>query len=291
MASSYRFFQSISALVTAMFGLFFARVFFAASPLFDKPWAGESLVVLICLPLGFWIIPILFFKVQKWVEDTISQTVAHVAQGFWRRGYFSSSKSEDEVLLDTSAIIDGRIFKVAGSGFIPGPLVLPFPVLLELQQLADSADELKRQRGKRGLRLLEDFKKYGFLITLPDNKFNLKRKGSVDKFILQLAIYRRARLATIDSNLAKMAGVSGVGVLNVNQLALSLRSDFLPGELVKVSLVQTGKNENQGVGYLEDGTMVVVSGGSGLIGSQVQVKVQRFVQTEAGLMVFGKLAS
>jgi len=135
--------------------------------------------------------------------------------------------------------------------------------------------------------LLDGLGKEGFPLEFCPSTTRGRRE--VDKLLVQLAKRRQAKLATIDNNLGKVAELSGVPVLNVNNLSLALRSELLPGDEVIVSLVQVGKGDNQGVGYLEDGTMVVVSGGSGFVGSQVLVKVSRYIQTDAGIMVFGKM--
>ncbi len=192
------------------------------------------------------------------------------------------------MLLDTSAIIDGRIFTVFESGFLDGTLVTYDFVVLELQSLADSADDIKRERGKRGLELLERAKAQG-AVNLKSYGGELGQEDDVDAMLLKLAQKYESPLITCDYNLNKVASLVDVRVLNVNDLSKAIRQVLLPNQQVQVQLVRQGKSSNQAVGYLDDGTMVVVEDGAGHIGEKLNVKVLKTLQTSAGCMVFAQL--
>ena len=193
--------------------------------------------------------------------------------------------NSDEILIDTSAIIDGRILEIVRIGFLNGHLIVPKFVLEELQNIADSADDLRRSRGRRGLEILNELKKEkGIKLKVVDNDF--PSEIDVDAKIVKLAKKLGAKLMTVDYNLNRVAQIQNIIVLNVNELNNVLRPVVLPGEKLHIKLVQEGKDKDQGVGYLEDGTMVVVEGGHGLIGKEVEVSVTRVFQTIAGKMIF-----
>lgn len=190
-------------------------------------------------------------------------------------------------ILDTNVIIDGRIADICETGFVEGILVVPQFVLRELQYIADSADVLKRNRGRRGLDVLARMRKRPDLtILVSDRDFPLVRE--VDAKLVALARETGAMIVTNDYNLNKVAEVSGVTVLNINQLANALKPAALPGELMRVSVVKEGKEANQGVAYLEDGTMVVVDNARRLIGRDLEVTVTSAIQTTAGRMIFAQ---
>jgi rRNA-processing protein FCF1 len=190
-------------------------------------------------------------------------------------------------ILDTNVIIDGRIADLCETGFIEGILVVPQFVLRELQYIADSTDSLKRNRGRRGLDVLARMQKRPDLtIFVSDRDFPLVRE--VDAKLVALARETGARIVTNDYNLNKVAEVSGVSVLNINQLANALKPVALPGELMRVSVVKEGKEPNQGVAYLEDGTMVVVDNARRFIGRNLEVTVTSAIQTTAGRMIFAQ---
>jgi len=190
------------------------------------------------------------------------------------------------LVLDTSALIDGRIEDVLKTGFLPGELLLPDFVLNELQTIADSSNSLKRARGRRGLSILERIKKSREDFKVCKTKFKSRK---TDENLIKLAQKRKAAIVTTDFNLNKVAKVSGVTVLNVNELANAVKTAVIPGEKLSIKVVTEGKEKDQGVGYLDDGTMVVVEEGRGLIGKKVDVIVSRLLQTEAGRLIFGKL--
>lgn len=188
-------------------------------------------------------------------------------------------------LLDTSAIIDGRIADVVSAGFVAGPLLVPRFVLRELQRLADGADPLRRNRGKRGFEVL---KRLQDLHSVDILEVDIRGASDVDAQLVELARQRGARIVTGDYNLNRVAELSGIKVLNVNDLANALKPAVLPGESLRVQLLREGKEAGQGVGFLEDGTMVVVEQGRGLLGQEVPVVVTSALQTSAGRMVFAR---
>jgi len=191
-------------------------------------------------------------------------------------------------VLDTSSIIDGRIADIADTGFLEGTLIVPEFVLRELQMVADSSDSSKRQRGRRGLDVLQAMRAHANLnVQIVEEDFPNLRE--VDLKLIELARQHEAKIVTNDFNLNKVAQVRGVPVLNINDLANSLRPVVLPGEKMRVLVMKEGKEYDQGVGYLDDGTMVVVDHARRQIGRQVEIAVTSVLQTASGKMIFGKL--
>jgi uncharacterized protein YacL len=190
-------------------------------------------------------------------------------------------------ILDTSVIIDGRIADICETGFVDGTLVVPQFVLKELQQVADSADSLRRNRGRRGLDILQRIQKMaGLDVVISDVDFPDVRE--VDLKLIELARSLQGKIVTNDFNLNKVAQLRGVEVLNINELANSLKPVVLPGETMKVFILKEGKEYNQGVAYLDDGTMVVVDNARSMIGKTIDVVVTSVLQTTAGKMIFGR---
>ncbi len=190
-------------------------------------------------------------------------------------------------ILDTSVIIDGRIADVCDTGFLDGTLVIPQFVLKELQLVADSGDSLKRNRGRRGLDILQKIQKMsGVEVMISDIDFPEVRE--VDLKLIELARTLQGKIVTNDFNLNKVAQLRGVSVLNVNELANSLKPVVLPGEIMKVFILKEGKEYNQGVAYLDDGTMVVVDNARKMIGKTIDIVVTSVLQTTAGKMIFGR---
>jgi uncharacterized protein YacL len=189
-------------------------------------------------------------------------------------------------LLDTSAIIDGRFTDLAKAGFLEGPLRVPRFVLVELQTLADSADDLRRARGRRGLDLLTTLSAGEDAVQVIEADF--PEVPTVDAKLVRLALASGGAVVTVDFNLTKVARVEGAAVLNINELAEALRPVLLPGDRLHLTLAKEGKETGQGVGYLEDGTMVVVADGSAFIGTDIDVEVTSVLQTSAGRMVFAR---
>jgi uncharacterized protein YacL len=209
-------------------------------------------------------------------------------QGVLRPHIAQSSPYEDGKLLDTSVLIDGRIAEICEAHFLDGPLLVPQFVLHELQMIADSSESLRRQRGRRGLEVLQRIQKMQTLeVRIIDD--NPHSSNEVDRKLVELALRFRAKIVTNDFNLNKVASVQGIGVLNVNLLANAVRPAFLPGEGMRVFILREGKEVNQGVAYLEDGTMVVVDGARRLINKTVDILVTSVHQTPAGKMIFGRL--
>ena len=196
---------------------------------------------------------------------------------------------EEVVILDTSIIIDGRIVDICKTKFLEGKLVVPRFVLKELQQIADSTDAMKRQRGRRGLEILNILRKEaGVDITIQEEDF--PEVPEVDAKLIKLAKLLIGKILTVDFNLNRVATIQGIKVLNINELANALKPVVFPGETIKVKLIKEGKEHNQGVAYLEDGTMIVVEEGRKLIGQDVTVVVTSVLQTQAGRMIFTKLS-
>jgi uncharacterized protein YacL len=190
-------------------------------------------------------------------------------------------------ILDTSVIIDGRIADIAETGFLDGIIVTPQFVLRELQLVADSADSLKRNRGRRGLDILQRLQKMASVqIQIVEDDFPAVRE--VDLKLIELAKLYEGKIITNDFNLNKVAQLQGVAVLNINELANSLKPIVLPGEIMKVFILKEGKEYNQGVAYLDDGTMVVVDNARKMIGKTIDISVTSVLQTTAGKMIFGK---
>lgn len=193
------------------------------------------------------------------------------------------------LILDTSAIIDGRILDIAKTGFISGLVLIPRFVLTELQQVADSSDDLKRQRGRRGFETVEQLKKTkGIRLEVWDKQHSGK---TVDDKLLSLTKALSGKILTCDYNLNRVASVSNIAVLNINDLANSVKQISLPGEQLDIKIVHLGKDKLQGVGYLEDGTMVVVSNAAENLGRILKVEVTKNIQTPAGRMIFAKLST
>ena len=266
----------LGALIGGTVGLFIARAI--GSGLF---WANTDdprveflhSFILIVLPyLGL----VLGAKHAEWLEPDRLIGLFH-----------STGRERRYKILDTSVIIDGRIADVCDTGFVDGALVIPQFVLKELQLVADSSDSLKRNRGRRGLDILQRIQKMsGVEVIVSDMDFPEIRE--VDLKLIELARALQGKIVTNDFNLNKVAQLRGVDVLNVNELANSLKPVVLPGEIMKVFILKEGKEYNQGVAYLDDGTMVVVDNARKMIGKTVEIIVTSVLQTTAGKMIFGR---
>ncbi len=232
-----------------------------------------------------WILPIaiLISLVSGFVGNLYSSIYA---------GYTIPQEKEEihfgtEKILDSSVIIDGRILKIAKTNFIEGPFIIPNFVLREIQLISDSADPIKRNRGRRGLDLLNELQQLSN-IQVKISYVDYPEIRDTDSKLIQLTRDMNAKLITNDFNLEKVAEVQGVKVLNLNALTEALRPIVLPGEELRIQIVREGKDENQGIGYLDDGTMVVIEEGKELIGKLVKVNVTSIIQTAAGKMIFTK---
>ena len=191
------------------------------------------------------------------------------------------------ILLDTSVIIDGRIADIAKTGFLPGTLLIPRFVLNELQYIADSPDGLRRQRGRRGMEVLAELQKASAVVVRISD-VDVEGVREVDDKLVILARQMKCPILTNDYNLNRIAELQGVLILNINELANAVKSVVLPGEVMEVNVIQEGKEANQGVGYMEDGTMVVVENGNKYLNQQIQVSVTKVLQTAAGRMIFAR---
>ena len=203
---------------------------------------------------------------------------------------FPRLSRRDKIVCDTSALIDGRIVSIARSGFLASELIVPRSVTRELQYMADKADHIKRERARYGLDVIQELQKIpGISVTIYND--GELTAGGVDERLLAIAQKLHAKLCTTDYNLNKVARTEQIMVVNVNELAHALRPMHLPGEQIQVTIVAPGQNKDQGVGYLDDGSMVVVDGGRAVMNQLVEVEAIRVLQTEAGRMVFARLKS
>ncbi|MDP2873940.1 MAG: hypothetical protein Q8N84_01445 [bacterium] len=305
-------------LVRVTIGIIFAslafflphKLYFFDHPLFGVPYLAQALVSFAAGALAVLGIPIflqrLWFSLAQWISGVVEKTVRKAFWELWAqrshqlkeaketRRLEAKKKREEKarefasrpIFIDTSVLIDGRFIDVVKSGFVDNPLIVIDPVLQELQRVADSGDSGKRQRGRRGLEILEELKK----LDHPNLEIITYEKSveDVDKELVYLAKKEKGKIATVDFNLNKVASVSGIPVLNVNLLANALKTVVIPGEAMPVKVVQEGREDNQGVGYLEDGTMIVVEGGKSLVGREINLVVTRVIQTAAGRMIFGR---
>jgi uncharacterized protein YacL len=247
--------------------------------------AGIFLVPFITKWVGYW--SSVFSK--RVANEVISQLrLPKIPNPVRRDRGREHAKWINPMVVDTSALIDGRISDVVEGGFLYGTLIVPNFILSELQHIADSSQGLKRGRGRRGFEILERIKKSKNIKTVvfDSGKNSLK---NIDDRLLKLAKQWRAKIITTDFNLNKVASVSGVKILNVNELTNAVKVPLIPGEEIEVKVVQEGKERNQGVAYLPDGTMIVIEEGAKYLGKKVTTVVSRALQTAAGRMIFAKL--
>lgn len=195
--------------------------------------------------------------------------------------------SFDCIVMDTSALIDGRIGKIARTGFLSGKIILPQFVLNELQNIADSEDCVRREKGRKGLDILDDLE-HGTNVKIEIIDDLLSNRETVDSKIIKIAKIYNAKILTLDFNLNKVAKIQNIEVLNINELVESIKPIVVPGEELTVKVTQEGKEAGQGVGYLSDGTMIVIENGAKLIGKEIQCEVVRIFQTVSGKMIFAE---
>ncbi len=265
---------------------------------------GLIITVLLTLPLS--LLPEPFNRIMPFVvmvffvylgilvfvarQDDIFTTIRATFGGWHERG---SKKGKEDcmrtILLDSSVLIDGRIVDIARTGFLSGILLIPRFVLQEIQYVADSPDPLRRQRGRRGLAVVSELQQDPN-ITVQITDMDVEGVRKVDDKLVVLARQLRCPILTNDYNLNRVAELQGVTVLNINELANAVKALYLPGESLKIKIIQEGKEPDQGVGYLEDGTMVVVEGGRPYLGKEIEVIVTKALQTAAGRMLFAKPA-
>jgi uncharacterized protein YacL len=267
-----------------------------------NPFLLRTLVTLLAAGVGFLVFPdlakLLTVRVISLFNIVVNRTASEVLNQLMRLprqshmpfgtpaptvGGISLSRP---LIMDTSALIDGRILEIAQTGFISGLVLIPNFILLEMQQVADSADNLKRARGRRGFEIVNDLKKTpGLKVEIWDKEAGGK---AVDEKLLKLTKSLNGKVVTTDFNLNRMASAHNVTVLNVNDLANALKTAALPGEALETKVVHIGKDPKQGIGYLPDGTMIVVEDGAELIGQSIRIEVSRVLQGSAGRMIFGR---
>lgn len=281
----------IAAVSVVMFGLVFGFIisFFFLQALFLLPWI-DQLVKSTPDPDGF----------EEWLTFSITFLFSFIAIIAIIRSkddfkfvipFVQLSRTEKgsrPLILDTSAIIDGRIAEISETKLIDSQIILPRFVLEELQNVADSSDKLKRTRGRHGLDILNRIQKSTSL-DIQINEARFPYITGTDAKLIELAKHLSARIMTTDFNLNKVAQLHGIEIVNINDLANAMRQIVLPGEALDVKIIRTGEEANQGIGYLNDGTMVVVEGGHKRIGQQVNLTVTSVLQTSAGKMIFGTL--
>lgn len=281
------FTEVILGAVGLILGLIIA--FLISQPIYKIPipYVGSVISILLYGMLGY-----LGLTIGMSNKDTISEKVRDLTSLAAKRNV----KPKDVVkeytgipkVLDTSVIIDGRILDIAKAGFIEGPLVVPVFVLEELQHIADSADGLKRNRGRRGLDTVAEIQELKNVEVIIYNG-KIEEIPEVDSKLLKLATELNGKIVTNDFNLNKVARVQNLDVLNINELANAVKPLYLPGEEMDILIVREGKEHKQGLAYLDDGTMIVVENGKDLIGEKVNVVVTSALQTSAGKMIFAKL--
>lgn len=265
----------------------FVIAFLISQPLLDIKYVGTIISVLSYLMFGY-----LGIKISTRKKDELGWSQLNIKKMSTIKKGDKNTKKDlvSPKILDTSVIIDGRISDICKTGFIEGSLVIPEFVLKELRHIADSSDSLKRNRGRRGLDILNILQKEDYVNVIIESK-DYGDNIEVDVKLLKLAKELGGKVLTNDFNLNKVAEFQGVEVLNINELANAVKPIVLPGEEMNVMLVKDGKEAGQGLAYLDDGTMIVVDGGKKCIGDSVVVTVTSVLQTAAGRMIFAKLKS
>lgn len=228
------------------------------------------------------------------VARTVAKRLPHLLSRRRRPTKVKTEKRiENAIFLDTSAIIDGRIFAVIEMGFLGGVIIIPASILLELKHIADSQNMVKRERGRNGLDFLDKLRKnkkvkVSVLSEEEEKKYSKKEQKEVDEKLIQIAKFNKGRIITCDYNLEKKARIQGITAINIHELAQHLKIRAVPGESLHVEILHKGKDITQGVGYLDDGTMIVIENASSEIGKTVDVVVSRVIQTAAGRILFAK---
>jgi uncharacterized protein YacL len=275
--------QILAATIGLVIGLLIAAL--VSIPLTSLPYPfGNILPTLAALILAYLGVTVMLLRQQD-IFGLFRRRNAALAGGVAFAPDAAASEHNDVVLLDTSVIIDGRIADIITTGFIRTPVWVPRFVLNELQYVADSSDALRRNRGRRGLEMLNRMQKES---PVPVRIVDMDVEGArqVDAKLVQLARQLGSPIITNDYNLNRVAGLQGVIVLNINELSNAVKSVVLPGETLAIRVIQEGKEASQGVGYLDDGTMVVVENGRRYLNSEIEVSVTKVLQTNAGRMIF-----
>jgi len=270
-----------SSLIGLVSGLLIAALLAFPLSLLPDPF-GNVMPFLGVLVLGYFGVA-LFVMRQNDISGLLSSITSRQGNG----SSTSWGQSSRTILLDTSVIIDGRVAEIAMTGFLPGTLLIPRFVLNELQYIADSPDGLRRQRGRRGMEVLAELQKApSVLVRISD--IDVEGVRGVDDKLVILARQLKCPILTNDYNLNRIAELQGVTILNINELANAVKSVVLPGETLLVNVIQEGKEANQGVGYMDDGTMVVVENGNKYLNKEIDVSVTKVLQTAAGRMIFAR---
>ena len=284
--------ELIAGTIGLLFGLIIANLIGAA---FNQvPIIGPYISIILSAIFGYSGVRLMARKGPEMYLNYLKQWKRSEAGTKKSRGFnmFGSHKSSDSnspaKLLDTSVIIDGRIKELCATGFIDGPLVVPVFVLNELQIISDSADGMKRNRGRRGLDILKEMQD-AKLVSIEIVEDDFDDLHEVDSKLMRLALEKQWKLMTNDFNLNKVARVQGIKVLNLNELANVLKPALIAGEWIRVQVMKEGKEVQQGVAYLDDGTMIVVEDGRPYVGQEVEVMVTSILQTSAGRMIFARV--
>ena len=284
--------ELIAGTIGLLFGLIIANLIGAA---FNQvPIIGPYISIILSAIFGYSGVRLMARKGPEMYLNYLKQWKRSEAGTKKSRGFnmFGSHKSSDSnltaKLLDTSVIIDGRIKELCATGFIDGPLVVPVFVLNELQIISDSADAMKRNRGRRGLDILKEMQD-AKLVPIEIVEDDYDDLHEVDSKLMRLALEKQWKLMTNDFNLNKVARVQGIKVLNLNELANVLKPALIAGEWIRVQVMKEGKEIQQGVAYLDDGTMIVVEDGRPYVGQEVEVMVTSILQTSAGRMIFARV--
>lgn len=267
--------QLLAATIGLIIGLIIAALTSFPLSLLPEPWHSV-------FPFASLIV---FGYLGAWIMVMRERDIFAIFGGRFAREGAARSPSDKVVLLDTSVIIDGRVADISHTGFIDGTMTIPRFVLAELQHIADSPDALRRNRGRRGLDILNKLQKES-IVPIRISDLDVEDVHEVDDKLVRLAKNLHCAIVTNDYNLNRVAELQGVRVLNINELANAVRAVVLPGETMQVHVVQEGKELGQGVAYLDDGTMVVIDNGRKFLGNTIDVIVTRMLQTNQGRMIF-----
>lgn len=267
----------LMSLLGGMAGLSAALILAYPLSLLPRPF-GDYVPPLVSILFGYLGISIFSIRSREIIAAISSQLGL-------RRSRMLNVQSDRELLLDTSVLIDGRIVEIANTGFLGGTLVIPRFVLAELHQVADSSDTLRRNRGRRGLVKLNELQRNN-ITPVKIIEDDIEEIPEVDNKLVAVAIQRECAIITNDYNLNKVADAQGVMILNVHELANAVRSVYIPGETFPIHIIQEGRDPDQGVGYLEDGTMVVVEKGKFYMDRTIRVTVTRLINRPTGRMIF-----
>ena len=273
----------LMALAGLVVGLIIASLVALPISMLPKPF-GSIMPFVVAIVFAYLGVTIAVSRQSEFRD--LASTIRHSRKGLFseKRPKLTGARS---ILVDTSVIIDGRIADIVKTGFLSGALVIPHFVLNELQYIADSAESLRRQRGRRGMEVLAELKKNRKIdVNIAD--IDVDGVRDVDEKLIVLARQMKAPILTNDFNLNRIAELQNVNVLNINELANAVKSILLPGEMLSIKVIQEGKEPNQGVGYMDDGTMVVVGDGKEFLDKEIAVTVTKVLQTAAGRMIFSK---